>query len=362
MTSFLLRVVLSDTDIRKLSLQSKPSSCDELSSILKEKFDLEKEFVLMYNDKDFNALCTLNDIGDIDSLSTVTVAFIASASENLVAEQSFEAPGCSSGLRLTSGEWPSPFKLPSFDHDVELVLMRGNENYAECGRRLTLTKSLKGSVLQRLACCIYDIKAYPSEREFESVAEALVKKYPCLLEQGSHSGFDGWRNSIQYKMGNYRSELRKAGSHEVAVNGNRRSCYYPNLPTGNTKIKKPRRSESNYLPNQPVTETAESQQEAKNCLIEEFQKSTADTYLIRNLMARTFSVRRREIVTEFPMMAVLLQDWPALFTREEVSVSLFYEKSSFGEAWGRSAWLTLYAYPEGCWFKSRSQQRLPDRL
>lgn len=39
----------------------------------------------------------------------------------------------------------------------------------------------------------------------------LINKHPCLKEQGSPDGCSSWKHSLKFKMGNYRTKLRKAG-------------------------------------------------------------------------------------------------------------------------------------------------------
>lgn len=74
---------------------------------------------------------------------------------------------------------------------------------------------------------MYSYKAYPTDEDFAEVATALINKHPCLREQGSSTGCGGWKNSLKFKMGKYRSKLRKAGCLDVSVNGGRRGKYSP---------------------------------------------------------------------------------------------------------------------------------------
>ncbi|KAK3511756.1 hypothetical protein QTP70_021783 [Hemibagrus guttatus] len=56
---------------------------------------------------------------------------------------------------------------------------------------------------------------YLSDKEIAMAAEALVAKHPCLKQTGSKTGWNGWKNSIKFKMGNYRGKMRQAGCQEV---------------------------------------------------------------------------------------------------------------------------------------------------
>jgi len=61
--------------------------------------------------------------------------------------------------------------------------------------------------LDGLAEEIVKFKVYLSDAEFNEVAEALIKRHPCLKEQGSLTGCCGWKRSLKYKMSNYRTSL-----------------------------------------------------------------------------------------------------------------------------------------------------------
>lgn len=70
------------------------------------------------------------------------------------------------------------------------------------------------------------------------VAESLVAKYPCLKEAGSETGWNGWKNSLTFKMGNYRSKMRQAGCQEVTVNAGKRSRSDPDSEPSHSNIKR----------------------------------------------------------------------------------------------------------------------------
>ncbi|KAK3510714.1 hypothetical protein QTP70_015992 [Hemibagrus guttatus] len=57
---------------------------------------------------------------------------------------------------------------------------------------------------------MYSFKAFPTDEDFAEVATSLINKHPCLREQGSSTGCRGWKNSLKFKMGNYRSKLCNA--------------------------------------------------------------------------------------------------------------------------------------------------------
>lgn len=103
--------------------------------------------------------------------------------------------------------WPrgdSP--IPQFSYDVELRLRQGYADVEKTGRSLKLTTDQKHDILEKLCSTIYDFKAYPDDRQIGNVAKALVKKHPCLKEPGSDTGWNGWKTSIRFKMGNLREK------------------------------------------------------------------------------------------------------------------------------------------------------------
>jgi len=168
---------------------------------------------------------------------------------------------------------------------------------------------------------MYEIKAYPDLPEFITVAKALVK-YPCLQDASTKSGYDGWTNSLVFKMGNYRNEMRKAGGKEVKVNGNCKLRYNNELPGSAQAIKKPKRGEANYLPNFPQGEDAGSMEQVRKSLEQEGQNVDKDKNHVHVCMAKTFAARRQEVVCEMPRVATMLSRWPMLFDPSEVCLSL----------------------------------------
>lgn len=135
---------------------------------------------------------------------------------NAVMESNVLFSATSKGADLSSPErlsrWPPGiFPVPNFSFDVELRLRAGSEAFQQNGKHLKLTRDQKQDILDKLASTIYGFKAYPCDKEIAQVAEALVTKHPCLKEAGSERGWNGWKNSIKFKLGNYRQKLRKVG-------------------------------------------------------------------------------------------------------------------------------------------------------
>ena len=70
----MLRVVIVDDDIRKLNLNERPDSIEELKTQLRDKLSLQDDFKLQYEDPDFNnALCNLTQIMDLPKRAMLKV-------------------------------------------------------------------------------------------------------------------------------------------------------------------------------------------------------------------------------------------------------------------------------------------------
>ncbi|KAK3510914.1 hypothetical protein QTP70_025544, partial [Hemibagrus guttatus] len=95
-------------------------------------------------------------------------------------------------------------------------------------------------------------------KQIGKAAEALVSKHPCLKENGSKTGYEGWKNSLRFKMGNYRAKLSRAGIKDVAVNAGKYSRTNPQGAASRANIKRPRRGEVNFLPNYPHGQTKDT--------------------------------------------------------------------------------------------------------
>ncbi len=113
--------------------------------------------------------------------------------------------------------WPKQFPIPQFAYETEIYLERATEDFKKNGTLLTTSK-VKADILEKLAEAIYTYTAYPSSAQISDVAEALIKKYPCLKEPGSFLGYYGWQQSLKYKMANYRTKLRGYSVPEVMRN------------------------------------------------------------------------------------------------------------------------------------------------
>ena len=145
----------------------------------------------------------------------------------------------------------------------------------------------QGKVSSYLAAKMNSFTAYPDDKQVSMVAEALVTKHPCLKELGSQTGWYGWKNSLKFKMVNFRTKLCHAGFHEVAVNSGKRSRNNPDKQSPHTNIKRPKRAEVNFLPNFPRGEDAASLERLRLQIVNDVKMTDKNLPLIGKLMQTT---------------------------------------------------------------------------
>uniref|UniRef100_A0A672GF38 Uncharacterized protein n=1 Tax=Salarias fasciatus TaxID=181472 RepID=A0A672GF38_SALFA len=323
----LLHIVLSDDNIQRVRTESLPETVDELKMMLKTRLNLEGDMVIQFQDEEFGGqFCNLTNMDDLPS-ERVKLKVIMKAppsspqSDYTLDTASLDTSSQSSGE--TSGRskpWPNPFPIPTFSYDIEMKLRRGNEAYQKDGSLLPLSShtDVKVDILDKLGRAMYDFNAYPTQKQIEEVAKTLVEKHPCLKEPGSKEGFYCWKFSLSFKMGNLRQKYRIAGCSELTVNRKRTGGQETR------KMKKARRSETNFLPDFPQGRSANSLEEERECLIDEVKKKKPDCNLIDSLMGRTFALRRQEIVVKAPLVTEIESRWPALFSERQVNSNIIY--------------------------------------
>lgn len=134
----LLRVVVNEDDIRKLTLNERPYSIEELKVQLKEKLLLQYDLKLQYEDQDFNnALCNLTEITDLPERATLKIIPLvtlhltalsspttSSDSECSTADTEILSAIETSPLQRT--QWPEFFDIHNFSVDVECRLRQGD--------------------------------------------------------------------------------------------------------------------------------------------------------------------------------------------------------------------------------------------
>lgn len=331
-----LRVILGEEDARKLILPAGiPDSIQELCQTIKMSFGLQENFRLQYQDADFgNEFINLTVTSEINDKATIKVVYLGTTNNNdTVTHQLPAVQGSADSLSVSSVDtdnteplsssgssqstrlsvWPNAFLVPSFSYEAELQLEKANADCSVNGTYLSPSPKLKSLILERLAEEIIKFKAYPTDKDLTDVAEALVKKHPCLREQGSFNGCYGWKISLKYKMANFRTKLRGLGCHEVSINSLKNKAQ--DKPALN--VKKPRRAEVNYCPQHPKGETTETLENERIGLLSEIQKRNND-HIVTLKMEKTFSYRRQEVLQGQPLVAEFKSRWPALFTQKEV--------------------------------------------
>ncbi|PIO14016.1 hypothetical protein AB205_0173250 [Aquarana catesbeiana] len=214
--------------------------------------------------------------------------------------------------------WPLEFTIPRFSHSTEMLLQSGNESFSKSGTLFSIKDliSLLPDILGRLAEVIYEYTAYPSSAQLSQVAETLVKTHPCLKEPGSFNGCYGWIQRLKFKMKNFRYKLRGLGCPEIEVNSLKRKQAHDRTPAKN--VKKPRKAEVNYLPPHPKGETTDSLERERVDLLHEVTKR-GNCQVVAEKMAKTFSLRRQEVICEAPAIKDFKERWPALFDATQIN-------------------------------------------
>ncbi len=79
--SWPVRVVVTDNDIQKVTFHERPSTLEELVSELKKRLDQQYDFMLHYEDPEFDyAFCNLTDITELPDRPTLKIVSL----ENVV--------------------------------------------------------------------------------------------------------------------------------------------------------------------------------------------------------------------------------------------------------------------------------------
>lgn len=376
------RVIIGQ-DIKKVTFENGiPFSVGDFTQVIKQAFSLGNNISLHYKDSDFDDFFTLTSTRDLKDKDTLKVIQLSggpsSSAPNCKSERnsdedvaSVELPDLQieETLSLNSKEqltedlqdqspvnsddnfpvispnlnskesqdhvhvapspfpsesrklWPAVFPIPKFSYTTEIVLRGANDKFLKDGTLLAADnsnklKSIKSDILERLAEAIISYTAYPNDAQRTVVCQALIEKHPCLREPGSVYGYCGWQNSLKFKFGNYRQKLKSRGSPEVLINSMKRKQDGEKYP--NKNVKKPRKSEVNYLPAFPVGETVVSSEALRVKLIAAHKKR--DSFqIINDMMSRTYSYRRQEVVTGSVKMVELKERWPALFDPVQIN-------------------------------------------
>nr|XP_023662616.1 uncharacterized protein LOC111841242 [Paramormyrops kingsleyae] len=212
--------------------------------------------------------------------------------------------------------WPKIFVVPKFTYDAEFELHQKNIEFETNGTYFNPGPKLKGVILDGLAQEMMKYTKYPKDYQCEEVAAALTRAHPCLGQLGSETGFGGWKQSLKYKMQNYRTKLGRLGHPEIRVNSLKHKREGQGKAAAN--IKKPRKAEVNYIPLHPKGESTESLENERIALLSELKKCD-NAVVIKAKMEKTFSYRRWEIVEQRLMIGEFKNRWPALFLESEIN-------------------------------------------
>lgn len=336
-----LKVILGDDSSQRMTFKNGlPGSVNELVSEVQRQCGLNFDFRLQFMDALFgNEFMNLTSMDEVQDRGTIRVipmmdastpqCAIPSTSATALSQPSLDessslSSGCvdtdilsspESGSSSSRSFWPSIFRVPEFCYDAELKLEKGNATYREKGTLLTPDPKLKSNILEGLVQEIVKYKVYVTDKEFNTVGEALISKHPCLTERGSLTGYAGWKSSLKNKLAIYRTQLRKLGCPEVTINS------LKHKPEGKSSaafgIKKPRRSEVNYCPPYPAGESEKSLASVRLELLLDVKKKN-NKEVVRMKMEKTFAYRRHEVVRDTPMIEDFQARWPALFEVGEV--------------------------------------------
>ncbi|XP_056248329.1 uncharacterized protein LOC130179403 [Seriola aureovittata] len=321
--------VIINHDIKKITFQNGlPSSVEDMMEVLKQAFSITTDIGLQYKDTDFDDFFTLTSTADLKDKDTLKVVHVPpgiimttvpqeckpdtsdmSSVDELLSLDSQDSLIPSPPPTERQNLWPAIFPIPSFSYNTEMALRQGNEKFLKDGTPLT-SPSVKSDILERLAEAMFSYTAYPNDPQRAAVAQALIEKHPCLREPGSFNGCYGWQQSLKYKCANYRSKLKAHGNPELLINTMKHKQEGDRKPAKN--IKKPRKSEVNYLPPHPAGETDDSLETVRLELVA-VSRTKDNAFMINDMMSRTYSCRRREVVGQSMQVAEFKERWPALF-------------------------------------------------
>ncbi|KAK7926237.1 hypothetical protein WMY93_008547 [Mugilogobius chulae] len=316
----LLRIILGDDNIRKVTLDPLPDTVEGLMTCLKIKLGISGEMVIQYQDPEFNMeLCNLSNMTDLPkdkaTLKVLTKATEPDHTDSSTLDSESMSSSCEDSPSTSqTRQLPHPFPIPTFAYDVELRLRSANEVFAKNGEVFETPKEMKSDLLDKLAEAIFVYTPYPTRDEIDAVAQALVEKHPCLKDPGSVFGWYSWKFSLKFKIQNFRQKLRQAGCPELSLN--KRSSS----PTKSKKLKKAKKSEVNFLPGHPEGKNENDLENERALLISEVKKRNIDWTLVDKMMDSTYSLRRKEIVKDEPLVAHVQERWPALFFVRQIEL------------------------------------------
>lgn len=219
----ILRVTLGPDSCQRVVFPSGlPSTVTDLETEIKTQCKIKQSFRLQFMDTLFgNDFMNLTSMEEVQDKATVKVIYTSCRTLDGAHCADADSPTthnndsiCSddSAIILSSSEsassrssWPDFFYVPRFSYDAELKLEQAHTAFREKGTLLIPDPKLKSDILEGLIQAIVQHKVYVTDREYDQVAEELIKRHPCLQERGSATGYGGWKTSLKYKLSNYRT-------------------------------------------------------------------------------------------------------------------------------------------------------------
>lgn len=155
---------------------------------------------------------------------------------------------------------------------------------------------------------IYQYKSYRLDAHFCSVAEALIKRHPCLKEPGPFSGCYGWKQWRKYKMGNDETHQKLQECPELSVNSLKSKTLKDAVPakkamTGRSKLLSYLRCWWDW---------------GKSRKWKVWTSKRNNERLVAVKMASTFVYQWQEVVSQEPTVKDFKDSWPALFSPKEI--------------------------------------------
>jgi len=134
-------VVLSTRNVKKVVSDQKPASLQDFYQQLQAKVEgMPNEFVLMYEDKDFDSsVVSLTDIDELQNCMSVTIPTTGELIKPVQAAEFTLSCITTTNLRCSTG-WSDPFQMPDFDFMTECQLQQADASFV-------LTWALKRDIL-----------------------------------------------------------------------------------------------------------------------------------------------------------------------------------------------------------------------
>ena len=150
-----MRVIVSERDIRKMTMTAWPDTLEDLIGWLKGALQANYNFALQYKYPEFdNALCNLTDLSELPEKPTVKIIPMIELTPVTAENESFSDTNSQADTEILSNssldrslQWPEVFAIPKFSVDVEYRLRQGNLLYLRDGTHLNVTKELKHNIL-----------------------------------------------------------------------------------------------------------------------------------------------------------------------------------------------------------------------